>query len=127
MKRISTMAISTLAALSFMAAATVTPAQAGDRTARIAAGVFLGIVGTAIVANELKKDRKKRKYAHRHYPSRVYHDDVYVKPRHHRVDRGHRQSSWERHVRRCYRAYRSYDEFSDTWIDRRGRERLCRL
>ena len=38
-----------------------------------------------------------------------------------------RLSRWERHVIRCERAYRSYDERTDTWIDRRGRVRDCNL
>ncbi len=37
------------------------------------------------------------------------------------------ESRWDRHVARCYRRYRSYDEATDTWIDRRGRVRRCRL
>ena len=37
-----------------------------------------------------------------------------------------RERAWERHVRRCYAAYASYDEYTDTWIDRKGRERRCR-
>jgi len=31
------------------------------------------------------------------------------------------------HVRRCLRAYRSYDPQTDTYVDRNGRERRCRL
>ena len=38
-----------------------------------------------------------------------------------------REARWERHVDRCYAAYASYDEYTDTYIDRRGRERRCRL
>ena len=30
-------------------------------------------------------------------------------------------------LRRCYARYASYSERTDTWIDRRGRERRCRL
>ena len=129
MRRISTTAISTILAMSCIAAAFSTPAQAGDREARIAAGIFLGILGTALVASEVKKKRKRhKKYAHRHNPHNVYDDDIYVEPRHRRRARENRRASrWERHVRRCYRKYRTYDEFSDTFIDNRGRERLCRL
>jgi len=42
-------------------------------------------------------------------------------------ERAPRESRYDRHVRRCYNAYRSYDEETDTWIDRRGRVRRCRL
>ena len=128
MKRITTSIISAMVALTFIAASSATPAQAGSKERRIVAGIILGAIGGAIIANEIDRSKKKRNYAHRHNPGHVYQDDVYVKPRHHRkVRHNSRRTAWERHVRRCQRAYRSYDEFSDTWIDRRGRERLCRL
>lgn len=37
------------------------------------------------------------------------------------------QRNADSHVRRCLRAYRSYDPDTDTYIDKRGRERRCRL
>jgi hypothetical protein len=37
------------------------------------------------------------------------------------------QRSGNSHVRRCLRAYRSYDPDTDTFIDKYGRERRCRL
>lgn len=50
-----------------------------------------------------------------------YYDDYHYRPHHHRVSR------WERHVRRCYARYRTYDHRTDTYIDRHGYERRCRL
>ena len=67
----------------------------------VAAGVALGIIGAAVIANESKKRR-------RHY------------------DSGYSSSAWERHVARCYRAYRSYNERTDTFIGYDGIERRCR-
>lgn len=37
------------------------------------------------------------------------------------------QRGSDAHVRRCLRNYRSYDPATDTYIDRYGRERRCRL
>ena len=129
MKRISTSLISAVVALTFIAAAAATPAQAGSKERRIVAGILIGAIGGAIIASEINRHKSKKKHTgHRYKSGHVYHDDIYVKPRHHRkVRHNSRRASWERHVRRCYRKYRTYDEYSDTWIDRRGRERLCRL
>ena len=129
MKRMTTTFIGAVMALTFIAASAATPAQAGSKERRIVAGILLGAIGGAIIANEINRSKKKKQhYNHRHNPSHVYNEDIYVEPRHQRrVRHNPRYSEWERHVRRCQRRYRSYDEFSDTWIDRRGRERLCRL
>ncbi|QPC87656.1 BA14K family protein [Mesorhizobium sp. NBSH29] len=48
-------------------------------------------------------------------------DGYYYRPHHGRA------YGWERHVRRCYARYRSYDHRSDTFVDRHGYERRCRL
>ena len=129
MKRMTTTFIGAVMALTFIAASAATPAQAGSKERRIVAGILLGAIGGAIIANEINRSKKKKQhYNHRQNPSHVYNEDIYVEPRHQRrVRHNPRYSEWERHVRRCQRRYRSYDEFSDTWIDRRGRERLCRL
>ena len=128
MKRLSTMAISTFAALAFVAAAAQTPAHAGSKEERIIAGILIGAIGGAIIASEINRSHKRRHYGHRYHSDHVYDDDIYVEPRKvRRVRHGKRLSRWERHVRRCSRKYRTYDEFSDTYIDHRGRERTCRL
>lgn len=36
-------------------------------------------------------------------------------------------NSWDAHVARCLARYRSYDPHSDTYINRNGYERRCRL
>ncbi len=87
-----------LVAATLLATSFSTDAYAGKRERWIAGGVAAGIVTGAIIANSRNRD---------------YDDDREV-------------SRWERHVDRCYRAYRSYDEETDTYIDRRGRERRCR-
>jgi len=128
MKRLSTMAISTFAALAFIAASAQTPAQAGKKDHHIFAGILLGALGGAIIASEINRGHKTRHYGHRYNSDRVYDDDIYVEPRKpRRVRHGKRLSRWERHVRRCSRKYRTYDERSDTYITRNGRERICRL
>ena len=93
-------AVAGLLAVTIAGTAMTSEAHAGKRGKWIALGVGAGILGTAIVANERRRARERRY---------------------------HRRTAWERHVARCYRAYRSYDEYTDTWIDRRGRERICRL
>jgi len=60
-------------------------------------------------------DRYDRRYYDR-YPR--YNRGRYYR----RVDR-----AWDRHVRRCLRAYRSYDPWSDTYINRWGHRVRCRL
>ncbi len=89
-----TMMVFTVVATSFS-----TDAYAGDRKHWIAGGIAAGIIGTAIVAGERRRNRERRSY---------------------------RASSWERHVARCYRAYRSYNERTDTYITHSGYERICR-
>ena len=129
MKRMTTTFISAMMALTFIAASAATPAQAGSKERRIVAGILLGAIGGAIIANEINRSKKKkqRHYNHRHNPSHVYNEDIYVDRRHQRrVRHNPRISEWERHVRRCQRAYRSYDERSDTYIGYDGRERRCR-
>jgi len=99
--RFFNVAIATLMAATIAGSALVaSPAEAGKRERYIGAGILAGVIGTAIVARERRHRREIRRY---------------------------RRSSWERHVNRCYRRYRSYDEGTDTWIDRYGRERRCRL
>lgn len=75
-------------------------AEAGSRKRAFLGGLAVGAVTTAIIAGERRRYRERRVY---------------------------RRTSWERHVDRCFNAYRSYDEETDTWIDRRGRVRRCRL
>lgn len=128
MKPFSTMVISTFAAFAFIAATAQTPAQAGGKEERIIAGILIGAIGGAIIASEINRSHKRRHYGHRYHSDHVYDGDIYVEPRRlRRVRHGKRLSRWERHVRRCSRKYRSYDERSDTYITRNGRERVCRL
>ena len=132
MKSLSKMAISTFAAIAFIAASAQAPAQAGGKGERIIAGILLGALGGAIIASEINRrhDRRRdrRHYGHRYHSDHVYDDDIYVEPRKtRRVRHSKRLSRWERHVRRCSRKYRTYDERSDTYITRNGRERVCRL
>ena len=48
--------------------------------------------------------------------------DRYERPRHWR----HSNSSWERHVRACFRKYRHYDPRSDRYLTRSGHWKRCR-
>lgn len=91
-------AIAIMVGTSVLAGTMITDAQAGKRERWIAGGIAAGIVGTAIVAGAARRHREEE-YAN---------------------------SRWERHVDRCYRAYRSYDEETDTYIDFNGNERRCR-
>jgi hypothetical protein len=45
----------------------------------------------------------------------------------HRNYRGYRNSSWQRHIYRCERAYRSYNARTDMYWSRYGGWRRCRL
>ena len=98
-RRFATVSIATLVAGTMMALSFSTQAEAGRRHGSFWGGVILGAAGTAIVASEVRRSRERDHYE---------------------------EDRWERHVNRCYRAYRSYDEESDTYIDLHGNERRCR-
>ena len=97
--RFATPTIAAFMALTIVGTTFSTDANAGRRDRLFLGGLAAGIVGTAIIANEVRRNREER------------------------YDRS---SRWERHVARCYRAYRSYDEESDTYIGYDGIERRCR-
>ncbi|MFD0917677.1 BA14K family protein [Pseudahrensia aquimaris] len=99
MSKLITTALAATLAITIAIPAALTDADAGKKGRYFAGGLAAGIIGTAIIARESR--RRDREY-----------------------DRSERR--WDRHVRRCYAAYRSYDERSDTWIDKYGRERICR-
>jgi hypothetical protein len=105
--KFGTTLVASVLAITIAGTAFSTEAEAGKRhRGAIAAGVIGAIVGGAIVADSHR----------RHHRS---HDEYeYDAPR--------RSSSWERHVARCYRAYRSYDERTDTYVGYDGVERRCR-
>lgn len=94
--RFASTAVATLLAVTMGATTFVSNADAGKRERLFFGGVAAGIVGTAIIANEARHRRESRR------------------------------SRWQRHVDRCYAAYRSYDEETDTYIDYNGNERRCR-
>lgn len=79
-------------------------ADAGKRERRIAAGVAIGLLGVAIIANQY--DRKKR---HRRV-RRHYQDDYYIPRRrraHRRYNKRHHSHS-RKHYRRHYKQNRRY-------------------
>lgn len=100
-RKIFSTAIAATVAVTLFGAAFAPDANAGTRAQWIAGGIAAGIIGTAIIANESRRHRGHHRARH--------------------------SSRWERHVIRCENRYQSYDEGTDTWIDRRGRERRCRL
>ena len=100
--RIVTTAISAALAVTVVATTLIPDANAGRRERLFFGGVAAGIVGTAIIANEVRRNREDR-------------EDDYD-----------RESRWERHVRLCEDAYQSYDENTDTYITFSGNERRCR-
>ena len=97
--RFAKMTLATTLAITVLATALVPDANAGRKERLFFGGVAAGIVGSAIIHG-----------AHRRHHRRDYHE-----------------TSWERHVRRCYARYRSYDETTDTYINNHGYERRCRL
>ena len=130
MKRISALALATVTTLTILATSATAPAYAGKHERHLAAGIFLGLVGGGIIAHELRRDR--RDYGHAYHSDRDYDgyfdDDYDVGQRHPRRARKlNRSARWQRHVRRCNKRYRTYDERSDTFIGNDGREHQCRL
>ena len=76
-----------------------------------------------------------RRYNQRHYDRPRIQDDRYYdqprvsyeRPRYQRRRyQAPRLNRYQRHVKRCYASYRTYDERSDTFIGYDGRERQCR-
>lgn len=128
MKKFTTLAITGLTALTIAASSAMTPAYAGKKERRIAAGILLGAIGGAVIASEIHRKRHKNHHYHQpdNYHTGSVYEEEYERPRK-RIRRHQRSSRWERHVRRCYRRYRSYDHYSDTYIDFHGHERQCRL
>ena len=128
MKKLVSITVGALVAFTIAAASVTAPAYAGKKERRTAAGLIIGAIGGAIIANEISRNREKRRYRRTYersyvydeprYDRRVYEPRVYARPR---------LSRWERHVIRCSKRYRSYDERSDTFIGFDGYERRCRL
>ena len=144
MKKAMALTIAALTTLAVVATSLTAPAYAGDRERRIAAGVIIGAIGGAIIAGEVHRNKERRRYhrddyqpevRHRNRGSRHrYEEPVYVERRYRepvyvqrRVREEPRLSRWERHVQACYNRYRTYDENSDTFIGRDGREYRCNL
>ena len=94
-KAFSTLTAVALAA-SIVSAASLTPANAGSKGKYIAGGIILGVLATTAVV----KAKKKR-------------------------NRQVSSSSWDQHVLACHRAYKSYEESSDTYVSNSGRVRRC--
>ena len=98
-----------------MTAATVIPAEAGPRQRARNAGIIGAAVG-ALAVGAIAASRRRAQ------PRVVYvqPQPVYRAPR--RVNYG---GGWAGHVARCYAAYRSYDERSDTYQPYSGPRRRC--
>lgn len=153
MKRFFTLAIAAIAAFT-IGATTVTPsAEAGKRERRIAAGIFLGAVAGAVIADRSyrrhhKRYRHGRYYRHGHYyghrryykPRRYYRSSHrhYRAPRYY-APRRYRRVYYERpryvaprrhyggrHAR-CAAKYRSYNPRTGMYLAHSGRYRRCRL
>ncbi len=166
MKKFITITMGALVAFTVAATSITSPAYAGKKERRTAAGIIIGAIGGAIIAGEISRSRKKRRahHARRYYndnnnynrPRRYrrprvshdryynepriqrhrYYDDapevVYERPRYQRrryqrrAYAAPRLSRYERHVKRCYASYRTYDKRSDTFIGYDGNEHKCR-
>lgn len=95
-------------------------------TAALAALTLLGAGGVAMTAaaDPVPYDRYDRRDDRR--------DDRYDRRDDRRDDRydrrwDRRSDAWRRHVRRCERAYRSYNVRMDSYRTRGGQWRRCRL
>ena len=112
--------IAPLALAATMTAVTVMPADAQSRNRVRNAGLIGAAVG-ALAAGAVIANRRAR-------PVYVAPAPVYVAPRPvYRAPRRvvYRDNSWAGHVARCYAAYRSYDERSDTYQPYSGPRRRC--
>lgn len=101
------------ALLSFgIVGSTIQTADAGKRERRIAAGIALGILGAAIIADRGHAKRhykRKRQYRHRRYGHRHYgHYHRHYRP--HRHYKKRRYVRKHRHYRRHHRAHNRYQQ-----------------
>ena len=89
------------------------PAEAGQRQRVRNAGIIGAAVG-ALAAGAIVANRRRAR-------------PVYVAPRPvYRAPRVvYRDNSWAGHVARCYAAYRSYNEATDTYVAYSGQVRRC--
>ena len=122
MTKIMTIAMAALLSVGVVGA-TLQPAEAGKRERRIAAGIALGVLGTALILNETRRDR--RHYRQRHYRAapRRYHRRVYQPRRVYQQRRTYRLS--HAHTNWCYNRYRSYREWDNTFQPYHGPRRAC--
>ena len=142
-KKILTLATAGILSLGIIGSA-LQPAEAGKRERRIAAGVALGILGTAIIVNEHKKRKKERRAArHRSYnnnyyaPRHRYNNFDYRPIRRNHVERrvfrepvrsyhsGRQLRITQAHLNWCYDRYRSYREWDNTFQPYHGPRRAC--
>jgi len=80
------------------------PAEAGDAGKFVAGMIIGGAVGA--LANEAHNDYHRSRGHRRHYNN----------------------ANWRtrKHVNWCYRHYKSYDEYDNTWVSYSGNVRQCR-
>ena len=113
--------IAPVALAAIMTAATLVPADASQRTRARNAGIIGAAVG-ALGAAAIIGSRRRARPVYVAPPQ-----PVYVAPR--RVYRAprpvYRGGGWAGHVARCYAAYRSYDERTDTYVAYSGQVRRC--
>ena len=91
-----------------LAATALSAASVESRAGSLSPGEAAAIAGLGgFIAGGLIADSRARYYG----PAPVY----------------GRASAWDRHMARCYARYRSYDEYSDTFLGYDGYRHRCRL
>ncbi len=149
MKKTLTMAVSGLIAATIAVGTLATPAEAGKRERRLAAGIAGGAIIGAIIANEVHRNRKHRRadrhYGHVRHERRRHREYDGYEPRYYEDDR--RFNEYERyeeepvvrrdlrrvgsisadnaHISWCYDRYRSYRERDNSFQPYHGPRRQC--
>ncbi|WP_040678131.1 BA14K family protein [Nitratireductor pacificus] len=109
------MTIKRTIATGLLAATVAVTALAGavsqSRAGSLSPGEAAAIAGVGgLIVGGLIADSRHRYYGPAYAPAPVYGG-----------------GSWQRHVARCYARYRSYDEYSDTFLGYDGYRHPCRL
>lgn len=155
MKNFGKLGIAGILIATIAASSAITPAYAGKKERRTAAGIAIGAIAGAIIVNEIGKKRDRR-YKRRHRDrDRAFHrsNRRWDAPRHrYRKHRRHhrpayrydyeqprvvyrepqprlryegRVSAGEVHTNWCYNRYRSYRAYDNTFQPYHGRRKQC--
>ena len=134
MKKFGKLGIAGMLIATIAASSAITPAYAGKKERRVVAGIAIGAIAGAIIANQVSKKRERRhkrrqqiRNQHRYQQSSHGYQQprvVYREPRQELQYEG-RVSAAQAHVDWCHNRYRSYRTSDNTFQPYNGGRRQC--